>query len=170
MHFSQRIDLERRFRPFLWLKKNQKLSRYVRCWYGSLARTMRAIQLFTTYVYTLAAVCMCRWQSTFEIHMKTSSLLYSSLATFFFFPDRYLPRPSIGISTNVSGSIQRTRISFHKHSADVNGLPVISFSYEDQSNKQFVMRRLSSHEWCQQNKTTSWSTTWRETKVGCKNV
>ena len=34
-----------------------------------------------------------------------------------------------------------------KHSADRNGLPVISFSYEDQSNKQFVMRRLSSHEW-----------------------
>ena len=37
-----------------------------------------------------------------------------------------------------------------KHSADRNGLPVISFSYEDQSNKQFVMRRLSSHEWCQE--------------------
>ena len=45
---------------------------------------MRAIQLFTTYVYTLAAVCMCRWQSTFEIHMKTSSLLYLRSRLFFF--------------------------------------------------------------------------------------
>ena len=69
---------------------------------------------------------------------------------FFFFPDRYLPRPSIRISTDVPGSIQRTRICFQKHSADRNGLPVISFSYEDQSNKQFVMRRLSSHRSCQE--------------------
>ena len=54
----------------------------------------------TIYVYMLAAACMCRWQSTFEIHMKTSSLLYSSLAIFFFFS---WPLSTAAVNTNKYG-------------------------------------------------------------------
>ena len=54
------------------------------------------IIIYNVRIYPLP-LCMCRWQSTFEIHMKTSSLLYLRSRLFFFF---LLTTSTAAVNTN----------------------------------------------------------------------